>query len=151
MARHRHGMTGTKLYNTYARMRQRCYDHASPDYMDYGSRGIRICDEWLEDNSKFFQWSLDNGYSEELSIDRIDNNGNYSPENCRWTTPTEQARNRRSNVIVIVNDASMTLTEAVERLGVKKSVVEYYTYEKGFTAQEALWLAYGKKVLSCGR
>jgi hypothetical protein len=119
--------------------------------MDYGSRGIRICDEWLEDNSKFFQWSLDNGYSEELSIDRIDNNGNYSPENCRWTTPTEQARNRRSNVIVIVNDASMTLTEAVERLGVKKSVVEYYTYEKGFTAQEALWLAYGKKVLSCGR
>jgi len=72
-------------------MKQRCYNPNSSDYKFYGNKGIKICDEWLNDFKAFYNWSMANGYTEELTIDRIDNKGNYYPENCQWLTNSENA------------------------------------------------------------
>ena len=92
-------------------MRARCLNPKSPSYKRYGARGITICNDWLEDFVKFKDWALNSGYKENLTIDRIDNNGNYCPENCRWATPKEQAQNRSSNTYVYFKGKKMCITE----------------------------------------
>ena len=91
----KHNLTNTRLYNTWSKLKDRVFNLKSKDYYNYGGRGITICDEWKNDFKSFYDWAMKNEYSDELSIDRIDNDGNYCPENCRWTTPTIQSRNRR--------------------------------------------------------
>jgi hypothetical protein len=83
-----------KLYHTWNAMKGRCYNSNSKDFPHYGARGIRICDEWLSDFMSFRNWSLNNGFANDLTIDRIDVNGNYCPQNCRWITVAEQNRNK---------------------------------------------------------
>ena len=92
-----HGLGSTKLYNIWTKMKDRILNPKNKAYTDYGGRGITICDEWKNDFMSFYNWAMSNGYEENkgLSIDRIDNDGNYCPENCRWTTQTIQARNQR--------------------------------------------------------
>lgn len=93
-----HGGKGTKLYNVWNSMKQRCFNPKIPQYKDYGGRGIEICPEWVNDYAKFRDWALNNGYKEGLQINRIDNDGNYEPNNCNFKTAKENSRNRRSNV-----------------------------------------------------
>jgi hypothetical protein len=76
-------------------MKQRCHNPKNSRYQDYGGRGITVCDEWLNSFTSFYDWSIANGYRDDLSIDRIDNDKGYSPDNCRWATVLEQNRNKR--------------------------------------------------------
>jgi len=90
-----HGLKTTRLYGIWRDIKSRVLNLKSKKYNDYGGRGITICDEWKDDFMSFYTWAMSNGYSDELSIDRIDNDGNYCPENCRWTTRVIQTRNQR--------------------------------------------------------
>lgn len=92
-----HGLSKHPLHDVWKAMKQRCYNSKNSHYEDYGGRGISICDEWRYDFKAFYDWALANGYEEGLSIDRIKNNGNYYPANCRFSTIAEQSRNKRRN------------------------------------------------------
>lgn len=113
-----HGETKTRLYQIYAGMKKRCYNKAAYNYADYGARGISICEGWLNSWEAFRDWSLTNGYDDDLSIDRIDVNGDYSPDNCRWVTRDVQANNRRSNKFIAYNGVSHTIAEWSRILGI---------------------------------
>lgn len=90
-----HGKTNHVLYKKYNNMINRCFDRKNPGYKNYGKRGITVCEEWRNDFKAFYDWSIANGYKEGLSIDRIDNDGNYKPSNCRWEDKFTQAQNTR--------------------------------------------------------
>lgn len=90
-----HGEEGTRLYGIWRGMKSRCYNPNVQKYKDYGGRGIKICEEWLDDFQAFYDWAMSHGYTDALSIDRIDVDGNYEPSNCRWATAKEQRHNRR--------------------------------------------------------
>ena len=93
----KHGLKKTRLYNIWINMKQRCYNNRNPKYPIYGKRGISICSQWLKNFITFYNWAILNGYKDTLTIDRINVNGNYEPNNCRWITNQEQQRNKRNS------------------------------------------------------
>ena len=93
----KHGGTGTRLYRIWMLMRYRCSNENNPSYKNYGGRGIKVCDEWQDSFIVFRDWALKHGYRDDLTIDRIDNDKGYSPDNCRWIYYKDQPKNRRSN------------------------------------------------------
>ena len=104
-------------------MKRRCNDTKGKDFHNYGGRGITYCDEW-ERFEPFYEWAMSNGYRDNLTIDRINNDKGYSPENCRWATISEQARNRRTCHILTYKGVSKTIREWEEILGMKKGTLE---------------------------
>ena len=115
-----HGESHTRLYSIWRGMKARCKNPNEPAYQFYGGRGITVCTEW-ESYEPFANWARNNGYSDELSIDRIDNNANYEQSNCRWANAITQANNTRKNVRV--ENSELTIAEYSRLLGVSKSAL----------------------------
>lgn len=126
MAARTHGMSETKIYATWCRMKGRCYSKTNRKYYRYGARGITVCDEWLGENGfmNFYNWSMENGYSEELSIDRIDNDKGYSPDNCRWADNFQQANNTSKTHKITYNGETHSIAEWSRILGISRCVIK---------------------------
>ena len=119
-----HGQSYTRLYRNWARMKYRCENPDDEEYHNYGGRGIKVCDEW-HDFMVFYKWAIDNGYREGLEIDRKNNNGNYEPSNCRWTTRKVQANNMRRNIKIQHPDGrTLTRAQLSEETGIAYHVLK---------------------------
>lgn len=120
-----HGETKTRLYNIWHGMKKRCRTKSDTSFKYYGGKGISVCDEWESSYEVFRDWANANGYEDNLTLDRLDNNGDYSPENCKWSDLYEQARNRSNNVRVDFKGENMTLSQVAENLGISTSLLQY--------------------------
>lgn len=135
---YKHGEKGTKLYRVWEQMRGRCQNKNNKNYKNYGGRGVSVCDEWME-YTNFQKWAHENGYKENLSIDRIDNDGGYNPNNCRWATVKEQNNNQRNTIRIEYKGEVKTLHEWCESLNLPVSRT-YYRLRGGLTAKQAFEL-----------
>ena len=131
-----HYKSRTRLHNIWKNMRQRCNNPNKPDYKYYGGKGVRVTSRW-DDYSTFEKWSIENGYTDALTIDRIDTNGDYCPENCRWVSRTEQSRNMSKNRIIIYNGESHCLSEWGEILGISPKVLGQRINAYGWSIERA--------------
>ena len=134
----KHGEGGkTRLYRVWTNMKTRCQNPKNKNFERWGARGITVCDEWRDSFLAFRDWANNNGFEESLSLDRIDNNKGYSPDNCRWVTAKDQARNTRKNRIIEYNGQSKCLSEWSEELGIHINTLinrlKHLSVEEAFT------------------
>lgn len=145
-----------RLQKTFSHMKERCYDESDKRYADWGGRGIGICPEWLENPESFIEWSVAHGYEIGLTIDRIDNDKDYSPDNCRWVTLAENNQNRRSSRFYTFNGKTMNLTQWCKEYQMSRSMVNKrlemgWDFEKAITTpkrqrntQELVGMKFGR-------
>ena len=126
-----------RVYNIYKGMKQRCHNPNSPSYSRYGAKGIAVCQEWLNNPDAFIEWALKSGYTDALTLDRIDTTRGYSPDNCRWASYSVQANNRSCNVNIVYNGSTHTLANACRLANVSYNSVKTRCKRFGETPQEA--------------
>lgn len=136
-----HGKTGTRLYGVWRDMKRRCNSSTASSYKNYGGRGIKVCEEW-NDFENFYNWAMNSGYDENAegrscTLDRIDVNGNYCPENCRWVDFTVQANNRRSNRLIKAFGKEMTISQWSKLTRINKSTLKQ-RLDNGWSAEDSL-------------
>ena len=144
------GKHSTRLYNIWACMRDRCNNSNERAYQYYGGRGISVCDEW-KDYLLFKKWALDNGYNDSLTIDRIDVNEGYSPQNCRWATMLEQSNNRRSNHYLTFNGKTASIADWARKTGISASAIRQRINIYGWSVEQALTIPSKKGNNQCLR
>jgi hypothetical protein len=132
-----HNMTNTKIYQMWAGMKARCYNKKRDGYKNYGGRGIKVCASWKKSFEQFFQ-DMKNGYSEGLTIDRIDNDGNYCPENCRWVTRKENYLNSSRIKHITIKGVTKPLYEWLSIYGRLRWVYANRVYKYGWTPEKAI-------------
>lgn len=137
MAKEKHGLYHTRIHKEWEWMKARCNNPNDTAYKYYGGRGIKICKEWNESFLKFYNWAMSNGYDDSLTLDRIDVERGYCPNNCRWATMTEQQRNRRDSVYIEINGITKHLLEWAEEYGIKKQTI-VTRYYKGVRGEELI-------------
>ena len=133
----KHGLSESRLDRIFRGMKQRCYDKHAANYAAYGGRGVRICNEWLEDKQAFFDWAIHNGYDDSLSIDRVDVNGDYTPANCKWATNKEQSNNRRDNIRISYDGLTLSVAEWAAKTNIPYSTI-YSRLRSGWSIEDAL-------------
>lgn len=121
----KHGLGKHSLYNTWKNMKKRCNNPNASGYENYGGRGIYVCEEWSNSFQSFYDWSIDNGWSKELTIDRIDTNGNYCPENCRWASIEIQMNNTTRNHYIEYEGNTYTLSTLAKHLNIPYNIIRY--------------------------
>lgn len=138
VSRSTHGMRRHPLYNVYQGMIKRCEKPSEKSYKDYGARGIAMCAEWRQDPLAFFRWALANGYKSGLTIDRIDNNGNYEPGNCRWADRITQGSNKRNNRRFEYRGESLTLAQLSRLSGLSPDTISARIEIQGLPVDRAV-------------
>ena len=123
MSRYKTGGGYTRLGSIYHNMKTRCYNQNYDKYQYYGGKGIAVCDEWLSSYDAFEKWAIENGYNDTLTLDRINVNGNYCPENCRWITRKGQANNRTSNRLITYNGETKTIQQWADITGISHKTI----------------------------
>ena len=125
IANTKHGLEKHPLYNTWKNMKKRCNNQNASEYNNYGGRGICVCEDWSNNFQNFYDWAINNGWSKELTIDRIDTNGNYCPVNCRWSTIEVQMNNMTKNHYIEYNESTYTLSTLAKSLDIPYNIVRY--------------------------
>ncbi len=135
----KHGMAGTRLYECWQDMKKRCYNPKNKRYPNYGARGISVYYDWLGEYGaeNFINWALANGYRDDLTLDRIDVNGDYEPDNCRWVTRTVQQNNRQYNHLLTYNGKTQTVTQWARELNLNASTL-FSRIERGLSDEQVL-------------
>lgn len=133
----KHCLVNTRIYRIWGGIKSRCLNKNSHIYKYYGGRGITVCNEWKNNFMSFYNWAMNNGYKDNLTIDRIDVNGNYEPSNCRWASIKTQERNRRNNRLIIYKGNKYCLSEISELLKIRNNTLHYrlkagWSFEKAF-------------------
>lgn len=138
----KHGLSHTRLHRIWHSMYCRCYYSSTNQYKNYGGKGIKVCDEWkhIEGFINFYNWAINNGYSDELTLDRIDNEKDYCPENCRWSTPKFQSNHKTNNIIYIFNGKTQTAKQWCEEYGIKHATFND-RLKRGWTLEQALTIS----------
>lgn len=124
-----------RLYSIWINIKSRCNNPNESEYENYGGRGIKICEQWKNDFVTFYDWAMSHGYSDELTIDRIDNDGNYEPSNCRWAAQIEQANNKRNTIKIRIKDKTISLRRFCELIGLKYKTEHSYLTRHGYEAE----------------
>ena len=133
----KHNLSKTRVYKCWIAIKKRCFNSNCDIYPLYGGRGITMCDEWKNDFLSFYNWSMQNGYKDTLTIDRIDNNGNYEPSNCRWTNWITQNNNRRNNHLITYNDKTLSLSQWAKEYDINLSTFTN-RIRRGWSIEKAL-------------
>ena len=137
-SRKTHGEAKTRLHNIWLKMRGRCANPTDPAYPRYGGRGIKVCEEWEASYERFAEWARSNGYQGDLTIDRIDNDGNYKPSNCRWASYAEQNRNYGRNRPVNYRGRSVLVCDLAEEVGLPQDILKNRIFRYGWSVEEAV-------------
>lgn len=137
-----HHMSNSIIYMKYKGMKARCYNPNCKAFKHYGARGILVCDEWVNNFESFYQWSIANGYSDKLSLERIDVNGNYEPTNCKWILFKEQAFNKRNSILT---DSGESIAKLAREIGIVPPNIARGRYKNGWSLYNALHIPVLKK------
>jgi hypothetical protein len=132
-----HSKSRSRIYRIWASLKKRIQNENNKNYKDYGGRGITICEEWESNFQAFNEWAISNGYTDNLTIDRIDNDKGYSPDNCRWITRKKQCNNKRNNSYITFRGSTKTLSEWAEEYGIQSSTI-LMRLRRGWSIEKAL-------------
>ena len=144
LKRKANGKSDTRIYNIYCQMINRCYKKKNTHYKDYGGRGIKVCDEWLNDFEKFYEWSIKKGYKDELTIERKNNDLGYSPENCVWADRVTQANNRRNTLYLTYKGETKTIRQWSKIIKISPKTLDS-RMRRGWTDEEIVGLPKGSR------
>ena len=138
----KHGLSNTRLHRIWHSMYCRCYYKSTNQYKNYGGKGIKVCEEWkhIEGFVNFYKWAMANGYKDGLTLDRIDNEKNYSPQNCRWVTYKQQCRNRTNNVYYTFKGETKTSKEWCEIYNISQTTLND-RLKRNWTLEQALTIS----------
>ena len=136
----KHGLWKHPIYHAYQHMKDRCYNCKNQEYKDYGGRGIKVCEEWLNNSSAFCEWAMTNGWKKGLTLDRINVDGDYEPLNCRWVDWNIQQNNKRNNKLYDFQGKKVTLSQISRKTGISISTLYYRINKKNLSLEDAIRL-----------